>query len=123
MDFINTDQAPKAIGPYSQAVVAGGFIFVSGQLGINPKNGELADDIESQTLQAFSNLEAVLKASGASLENVVKAHLFLKDLEDFAVVNGVYEGEMPHKPARITLEVSRLPKDALIEIGVIAYKG
>jgi 2-iminobutanoate/2-iminopropanoate deaminase len=122
MDFINTDQAPKAIGPYSQAVVAGDFIFVSGQLGINPKTGELGNDIESQTLQAFANLEAVLKASGATLENVVKAQLFLQDMEDFAVVNGVYEGEMPHKPARLTLEVSRLPKDALIEISVIAYK-
>ena len=114
--------APKPIGPYSQAIRVGGLIFLSGQIGLDPATGKLAgDDIESQTRQAMKNLEAVLKAAGASFDQVVKTTVFLKSLEDFAKVNSIYgENFKTKKPARSTVEIARLPKDALIEIEMIA---
>jgi 2-iminobutanoate/2-iminopropanoate deaminase len=121
---INTQAAPKAIGPYSQAVVAGGFVFVSGQIALNPSTGSIIEGgIMDQTLQVLKNIEAILKEAGLSLNRVVKTEVFLKDFNDFAAMNEVYATFFPGdiKPARVTVEVSRLPKDALVEIGCVAY--
>lgn len=119
---IATDKAPGAIGPYSQAVKAGNLIFVSGQLPIDPETGAFAGaDIASQTKQSLENIKAILNEAAASMEAVVKATVFLKDMNDFAGMNKVY-GEYfaePH-PARAAVEVARLPKDALVEIEVVA---
>jgi 2-iminobutanoate/2-iminopropanoate deaminase len=123
MKTINTNKAPKAIGPYSQAVVAGDFVFCSGQIGINPKTGVLVEGIEEQTTQVLENLKNVIEAAGASLKNVVKTTIYLKNLVDFEKVNKIYQdffGE--HQPARSTIEVSSLPKGALIEIEAIVCK-
>ncbi|MBN2467162.1 MAG: RidA family protein [Deltaproteobacteria bacterium] len=122
MDIIATDKAPAAIGPYSQAVKADGFIFCSGQLGIDPVTGMLVgDDIESQTRQVLNNIRALLGACGLDLTTVVKTTIFLADLDNFPVVNAIYGKEFgDHTPARATVEVSRLPLDALIEIECIA---
>ncbi len=119
--IVSTDKAPAAIGPYSQAVVAGGFVFASGQLGIDPETGELAEGVESQTRQALLNLKAVLEAAGSSLEKVVRVGVFLKDIGDFPKMNAVYAeffGQNP--PARSTVQVTDLPKGALVEIDAIA---
>jgi 2-iminobutanoate/2-iminopropanoate deaminase len=123
MKVINTNKAPKAIGPYSQAVAAGDFIFCSGQIGINPKTGVLVEGIEEQTTQVLENLKNVIEAAGAGLKNVVKTTIYLKNLVDFEKVNKIYQdffGE--HRPARVTVEVSALPKGALVEIEAIVYK-
>ena len=120
---INTQAAPKAIGPYSQAVVAGGFVFVSGQIALNPSTASIIEGgIMDQTLQVLKNIEAILKEAGLSLNRVVKTEVFLKDFDDFAAMNDVYATFFPGdiKPARVTVEVSRLPKDALVEIGCVA---
>jgi 2-iminobutanoate/2-iminopropanoate deaminase len=122
---INTQAAPKAIGPYSQAVVAGGFVFVSGQIALNPSTGSIIEGgIMDQTLQVLKNIEAILKEAGLSLNRVVKTEVYLKDFNDFASMNEVYATFFPGdvKPARVTVEVSRLPRDVLIEIGCIACK-
>ena len=118
---IVTDQAPSAIGPYSQAVVAGSLIFASGQLGVDPKTGEFPSGVEAQAKQSLENVRALLEAAGSGLDRVVKATMFLKDMNDFAVANAVY-GTFFNEPypARSTIEVARLPKDALVEIEVIA---
>ncbi|MDO3411447.1 RidA family protein [Saccharibacillus sp. CPCC 101409] len=118
---ISTDQAPGAIGPYSQAVSAGPFIFASGQLGLNPQTGEFPSGVEAQTKQSLDNVRAILEAAGSGLDKVVKATVFLKDMNDFAKVNAVYGSffSQPY-PARSAVEVARLPKDALVEIEVIA---
>ena len=119
--IVSTEKAPAAIGPYSQAVVAGGFVFASGQLGIDPETGELAEGIESQTRRALLNLKAVLEAAGSSLEKVVRVGVFLKDIGDFPKMNAVYAeffGQDP--PARSTVQVAALPKGALVEIDAIA---
>jgi 2-iminobutanoate/2-iminopropanoate deaminase len=121
---INTQAAPKAIGPYSQAVVAGGFVFVSGQIALNLSTGSIIEGgIKDQTLQVFKHIEAILKEAGLSLNRVVKSEVYLKDFNEFAAMNEVYATFFPGeiKPARVTVEVSRLPKDALVEIGCIAY--
>jgi 2-iminobutanoate/2-iminopropanoate deaminase len=121
---INTQAAPKAIGPYSQAVVAGGFVFVSGQIALNPSTASIIEGgIMDQTLQVLKNIEAILKEAGLSLNRVVKTEVFLKDFNDFAAMNDVYATFFPGdiKPARITVEVSRLPRDVLVEIGCVAY--
>jgi len=117
INCVNTPLAPEAIGPYSQAVAAHSFVFCSGQLGIDPGSGSLADSIENQTRLALANMQAVLEAAGSSVERVVKTTLFLKNIEDFSAVNTVY-GEFfgSHRPARSTVEVSNLPKEALVEI-------
>lgn len=121
---ISTEKAPGAIGPYSQAVEAGGFIFTSGQLGIDPATGEFGATVEEQTRLSLENVKAILEAAGASLNQVVKTTVFLKDMNDFVRVNEVYSSffEKPY-PARSAVEVARLPKDALVEIETIVVKG
>ena len=120
---ISTDKAPAAIGPYSQAIVTGGIIYTSGQIAINPASGNIeAKDISGQTEQVIKNLKAVLEASGSSLNKAIKTTCFLKHIQDFATFNSVYEKYFTGKPARSCVEVSALPKDALVEIEVIAEK-
>ncbi len=119
---IETDRAPAAIGPYSQAVRCGEWLFVSGQLGMDPATGDLVGPgAEEQAVQALKNLEEILHAAGATPASVVKTTIFLADLGDFAGVNAVYAGFFgPWRPARATVEVSRLPKDARVEIEAVA---
>lgn len=117
-----TEKAPAAVGPYSQAVAAGGFLFLSGQLGMAPETGALRDGIEAQTEQAVKNIAAVLEKAGLHLENVVKTTCFLKSMGDFAAFNAIYAKYFTGKPARSTVEVAALPKGALVEIEVIACK-
>jgi 2-iminobutanoate/2-iminopropanoate deaminase len=119
---IQTDKAPKAIGPYSQGIAANGFVFVSGQIPIDPATGHLnTGPIEEQTRQALKNLGAVLEAAGSSYDQVVKATVFLADMNDFAKMNAVY-GEFfkPPHPARAAVQVARLPRDVRVEIEAIA---
>ena len=122
---IETDQAPAAIGPYSQAIEAGGFLFTSGVIPIIPTTGELAEGgIEVQAEQALSNLAALIKASGADIANVVKTVVFIKNMDDFAKVNEIYSRYFGKEcPARSCVEVARLPKDVLIEIEAIVVMG
>ena len=123
MKIVSTEKAPPAVGPYSQAVIAGDFIFTAGQLGIDPKTGELAAGIEAQTRQALTNLSAVLEAASSSLDQVVKATIFLAHMEDFGAMNAVYGEFFPlQPPARSTVVVAQLPRGALVEIEVIALK-
>jgi len=124
-NIIKTSEAPQAIGPYSQAVEAGGFIFVSGQIPINPKTGNvLSGDIKLQTKQIMDNAMAILVAAGSGMSSVVKTSVYLKNMSDFASVNEVYGSYFPtDPPARVTVEVSRLPKDVGLEIDFIAWKG
>ena len=124
--IISTDYAPAAIGPYSQAVQYGDFLFVSGQIAFDPATGELVDgDIEVQTKRVLENVKAIIEAAGMQLENVVKCSCFLTNMEDFVRFNKVYEsyfGESAPAPARETVEVSRLPKDVLVEVSAICGK-
>ena len=122
---IATSKAPAALGPYSQAVRVGDFLYTSGQVALDPSNGQIvAGGIAEQTTQVLENLKAVLEAAGSTLANVVKTVVFLKDMNDFTAMNAIYgkylapEGTVA--PARSTIEVARLPKDALVEIEVIA---
>jgi 2-iminobutanoate/2-iminopropanoate deaminase len=119
--IISTEKAPAAIGPYSQAIKLGGLLFTSGQIPLDA-SGQLIDGgIEEQTHQVFRNLEAVLAEGGATFSDVVKATVFLKDMNHFAIVNGIYASYFgEHKPARSAVEVARLPKDVFVEIEVIA---
>lgn len=123
MDKISTDKAPSAIGPYSQAVRAGQFVFCSGQIGIDPATGKLIGaDIESQARQVMQNVRSVLTAAGLDLNHVAKTTIFLVDLKDFSSVNEIYGAEFgEHKPARATVQVAGLPLGALIEIECVAY--
>jgi 2-iminobutanoate/2-iminopropanoate deaminase len=123
--IIKTEHAPKAIGPYSQAVEAGGLVFVSGQIPIDHKTGNvLEDDISEQTKLVLENAKAILGAAGCILQNVVRTTIYLKDMGDFGTVNEVYGKYFPSEPpARATVEVSRLPKDVRIEIDFIAWRG
>lgn len=121
---IQTLNAPKAIGPYSQAVNAGGVLYVSGQLPIDPGSGNFSGEtIASQTEQSIKNIRAILEEAGYGLMDVVKTTVYLKDMNDFPVMNEVYGKyfQSPY-PARVTIEVARLPKDALVEIDAIASK-
>lgn len=119
---VHTDNAPEAIGPYSQAVICGNMLFTSGQIAINPATGTVeATDIEGQTTQVMKNLDAVLKAAGTSFEKVVKTTCFLKDMGDFAAFNAVYGIYLTDKPARSCVAVKQLPKDVLVEVEVIAF--
>ncbi len=123
---IETENAPKAIGPYSQAVVAGDFLFISGQLPIDPKVGKItADTIEAQVKQILDNLEAILSVENLTFENVVKTDVFLKDMQDFPVMNAIYAERFKYsvKPARATVQAAKLPMDARIEIACIAFRG
>ncbi len=119
--IIYSNRAPEPLGPYSQGIQAGNFIFCSGQIGLDPKTGALVEGIEAQTKQSLSNLAEILKAANSGMENVVKTTIYLKDIADFPKVNELY-GEVfkNSKPARTTMEVSNLPKGALIEIDAIA---
>ena len=119
--IISTDNAPAAIGPYSQAVQYGDFLFVSGQIALDPSTGGLVDgDIEVQTQRVLENVKAIIEAAGMQLENVVKCSCFLSNMEDFVRFNGVYEAYFgASAPARETVEVSRLPKDVLVEVSAI----
>lgn len=125
MKVISTKNAPAAIGPYSQAVLAGDTLYISGQLPLDPVTMDfLSDDIGEQTHQCLKNLLAIVEEAGMDLENIVKCGIFLKDLNDFAVVNEVYgEYFSMHKPARFCVEVAKLPKDAKIEIDAVVVKG
>ena len=118
---VNTSSAPAAIGPYSQGVIAGNLLFVSGQIPINPTDGSLvSDSLESQANQVFQNLCAIIQEAGTSFEHVLKLTIYLTDLENFAAVNQVMEGYFNEPyPARATVEVSRLPKDVEVEIDAI----
>lgn len=119
---ISTDKAPKAIGPYSQAIAANGFLFVSGQIPIDPASGQLLQgSISEQTARVMANLKAILEQAGTTLSTVVKTTVYLKDMSDFEEMNQVY-GEFfsSHRPARATVQVARLPKDVSIEVDAIA---
>ena len=121
---VSTDKAPKAIGPYSQAIVCGDLIFTSGQIPLDPATQALVTgDVREQTERVMENLGAVLQAAGAGFENVVKATIFLADLADFATVNEIYGKRFPRSPpARSTVQVAALPKGARVEIDLIARK-
>lgn len=122
LQVVSTDKAPKAVGPYSQAVIANGFIFVSGQIAIDPASGSLiGGPVADQTRRVLENLKAVLESAGAGMNNVVKTSVFLKNMADFETMNTIYaEFFTGTKPARATVEVARLPKDVLVEIEAVA---
>jgi len=117
---VHTDLAPQAIGPYSQAVQVGNLLFTSGQLGMDPTTNQFPEAVSEQAKQSLNNVKAIVEAAGASMNDIVKTTVFLKDMNDFAAVNEVYASffEQPF-PARSAVEVARLPKDALVEIEVI----
>ena len=121
-EVITTDDGPKAIGPYSQAIKANGLVFVSGQVALDPATQQVVPgDVAAQTERALQNLSGILKAAGTSLDSAVKTTVFLKNMSDFAAMNEVYGRYfMQAPPARSTVEVARLPKDVLVEIDVIA---
>jgi 2-iminobutanoate/2-iminopropanoate deaminase len=122
LKFVATEKAPKAIGPYSQGVIANGFLYTAGQVAFDPATGQLVPgDIKAQTGRVMENLQAILKAAGTSFHKVVKTSVFLANMDDFAAMNEVYAhafGE--HKPARSTVAVKTLPRNALVEIDVVA---
>ena len=122
-NVIKTEQAPAAIGPYSQAIEANGMVFTSGQIPVNPATGEIPEGIEAQAEQVMTNIKNLLEAAGTSMEKVIKTTVFIKEMDDFGKVNAVYakyfEGDCP---ARSCVEVARLPKDVLMEMEAIALK-
>jgi len=122
---ISTEKAPAAIGPYSQAIVSNGFVFLAGQIPLDPATGRIVEsDVAAQTVRVLENIKAVLEASGSSLAQVVKTTVFLKDLSEFAKMNDVYARYFPENaPARSTVEAARLPRDAQVEIDCIAVAG
>lgn len=121
MKFVQTNKAPSAIGPYSQAVVANGMVFTSGQIALTPEGVMLESDIALQTKQVLQNLQAVLEEAGSSMGGVIKTTIFLASMDDFTAVNEIYaEAFGSHKPARSTVAVKTLPKNALVEIDAIA---
>jgi len=120
---IHTDQAPAAIGPYSQAIQAGDFTYVSGQIPVNPETGNVAEGIEEQTHQVLKNIQAILTEAKADFSQVVKFTIYLASIDDFAIVNDIYGSYLQKPfPARATVEVSRLPKDVLVEMDVIVHQ-
>jgi len=122
---VSTEHAPKAIGPYSQAVIANGLVFLSGQIPLDPATGQVIEgDITWQTERVLDNMKSVLEAAGSSLGSVVKTTVYLKDMEEFAKMNAVYARYFPnHPPARSTVEAARLPRDVRVEIDCIASLG
>ena len=123
MNKIHTNNAPEAIGPYSQAVECGGLIYTSGQIAINPESGQIqSNDINGQTTQVMKNLTAVLEAAGSSVDKAIKTVCFLADMNDFASFNEIYGEYFTSKPARSCVAVKQLPKNALVEVEVIAEK-
>jgi 2-iminobutanoate/2-iminopropanoate deaminase len=125
MDFVSTDQAPAAIGPYSQAVLAGDFLFTAGQIALDPATMEMVgSDVTAQTERVFQNLGAVLAAAGCDFSNVVKTTVYLADMADFVAMNEVYAKHFgDHRPARAAVQAAALPKGGLVEIDAVAYKG
>ncbi len=123
-EVVYTDKAPKPIGPYSQAIRVGKFLFVSGQIAIDPETGELVGGgIKEQAKRVIENIKAILEAAGYTLDDVVKVTVYLKDIKHYKDFNEIYAQYFKHNPpARVVVEVSRLPKDALLEMEVIAYK-
>lgn len=124
-NILFTDKAPKAIGPYSQAIIVGGFLFTSGQIPLNPITGELVtQDIQNETVQVLENLKAIVEQAGAKLCDVVKTTVFIKDMNQFSLINETYAKYFPENPpARSCVEVARLPKDVNIEIeAIVALK-
>jgi 2-iminobutanoate/2-iminopropanoate deaminase len=121
-DIVTTDRGPKPIGPYSQAIKANGFLFLSGQVALDPKTGELTgNDIRQQTERVLENIKAIVEAAGSNLHHVVKTTVFLKDMSDFPAMNEVYGRYFSAAPpARSTVQVARLPKEALVEIELVA---
>ena len=121
-DVISTDRAPKAIGPYSQAIRVNGFLFLSGQIALDPATMQIVEgDVRAQTERVMNNLKAVLEASGSALDRVVKTTVYLKDMNDFTAMNETYAKYFPaHPPARATIEAARLPRDARVEIELVA---
>ncbi len=123
MQAINTNQAPPAIGPYSQAVLSNGVLYISGQLGIDPVSGNMAEGFEQQANLVFANLKAILEAAGMSFRNVVKASVFLLDMNNFAALNEIYARNFSSPfPAREAVQVARLPRDGVVEISLIAMR-
>lgn len=124
LKVLNTEKAPAAVGPYSQGMQAGNFIYVSGQLPLDADTKEMVkDSIEAATRKSLENCKAIVESAGATLNDVVKVEIFLKDMNEFAAMNGVYsEFFTEHKPARACVEVARLPLDAKVEIQMIAFK-
>lgn len=121
MKTVSTNKAPAAIGPYSQAQICGGMVYTSGQVGIIPETGAVAEGLEAQAHQVFKNLTELLKAAGSDMSKVVKTTVFIKNMDDFVVINGIYAQYFNEPyPARSCVEVARLPKDVLIECEVIA---
>jgi 2-iminobutanoate/2-iminopropanoate deaminase len=122
MQRVQTDQAPAAIGPYSQGIIASGFVFTAGQVPFDPQSMQLVEgDIAVQTEQVMKNLAAILREAGASLQTVVKTTVFLRDMDDFVAMNEVYARHFgEHKPARSTVQVARLPRDVAVEIEAVA---
>jgi 2-iminobutanoate/2-iminopropanoate deaminase len=120
MQKVQTNSAPQAIGPYSQAIVANNMVYTSGQIALTPSGEMREEDIAIQTTQVCENLKAVLEEAGSKLENVIKTTIFLADMDDFVNVNEVYAKYFAHKPARSTVAVKTLPKNALVEIECIA---
>ncbi|KAF9903942.1 hypothetical protein BX616_001471 [Lobosporangium transversale] len=119
--IVSTNDAPAALGPYSQAIVANGFVFCSGAIGINPQSGAVPESVEAQAEQVFANMSAVLQASNSSFAQVVKTTVYLKNMNDFDAVNKIYAKNMNGAlPARACVEVARLPKDVLVEMACIA---
>lgn len=123
INYVSSAKAPEAIGPYSQAIESGDFIFCSGQIGVDPATGELVEGIERQSERVLKNLQAVLKAAGSDLGRVVKTTVYLADINDFAKMNKVYAKMFDkHKPARATVAVANLPKGASVEIDALAVR-
>ena len=122
MEQIHTDSAPQAIGPYSQAIIANGFVFLSGQIPLDPAKMQIVEGgIEAQTEQVFANIKAVLEAAGSSLAQVVKTTVFIADMNDFAAMNEIYAAHFGEaRPARSTIQAARLPRDVKVEIEVVA---
>lgn len=121
MKVVSTEKAPAAIGPYSQARIAGGLVYTSGQIGIIPETGAVAEGLEAQAHQVFKNLTELLKAAGSDMSKVVKTTVFIKDMNDFAAINAIYAQYFADPyPARSCVEVARLPKDVLVECELIA---
>ncbi len=121
-EVVHTEKAPKAVGPYSQAIAAAGLVWASGQIALDPESGQLVEGgIEAETAQVMENLKAVLEAAGSGLDRIVKATIYLTDLGDYEAVNGVYGSCFTHSaPARVCIEVSRLPREASVEIDAVA---
>ncbi|MFN4320212.1 MAG: RidA family protein [Aquificaceae bacterium] len=126
MTPVNTERAPKPVGPYSQAVVVGGFLFLSGQIGIDPQTGKLREGFKEQAQQVLKNIEAILEAAGVGKESIVRMVVYLRDLNLFGEFNQIYEeffSDVKVKPVRTTVEVSRLPLGALVEVEATAFVG